>query len=494
MTVFYLSINSIIFIVLFLVQSFCQEQRTSEKGELSFNFLRSKTEDELGDGSCMKESFSQLNATCAKLDDKTLNYLAMKFTVCHFKTLKRNFPEQCNNVLPSLESVAECTKELSEESFTIYTQFYTHTLASCYFLESKLWQERTERTVDKLGHVAHTSANLIEQSLVNSDLLIKGQTELHVKASELSDKHDGLHDKMDIDHQKMDELTQDISKYYNMVYDTLSVISNSSVRLEQMLSLVLGESQQLSSFLFYFTLTLMTFLLTMPSRTNAARLKMLSFIVLHFILERLSFSVVSYFGSDYLSLFLTIICYTRFFTVLLSLFLLVHTGYNYKDYETLLSSINTKLDEERSENRKFRETIQNEIKVNNTTLHDKFDRITRPLVSQEDEQLIPRPRSSIHRARRRLEDSFDKQDHVTDYSTPCFVNSFSEGGSSAYNSSMFTPVAILDYDSGVDDCSISRRELQRTIHKLDVSTAGSSPASTPLTDSNKRYFLRSQHK
>ena len=32
------------------------------------------------------------------------------------------------------------------------------------------------------------------------------------------------------------------------------------------------------------------------------------------------------------------------------------------DYETLFSSINTKLDEERSENRKFRETIQNEIK------------------------------------------------------------------------------------------------------------------------------------
>ena len=446
MTVFYLSINSIIFIVLFLVQLFCHEQKAFEDEESSFNFLQSLTED---DGSCMEESFSQLNATCAKLDDKMLNYLAVIFTVCHFKTLKRNFPEQCNNVLPSHESVVECTKELSEGSFTIYTQFYTHILASCCFLESKLWQERTERTVDKLGQVSHTSANLIEQSLVNSNLLIKGQTELHVKASELSDKHDGLHDKMDTNHQKMDELTQDISKYYNMVYDTLSVISNSSVRLEQMLSLVLGESQQLSSFLFYFTLTLITFLLTMPSRTNAARLKMLSFIVLHFILERLSFSVVSYFGSDYLSLFLTIICYTRFFTVLLSLFLLVHTGYNYMDYETLFSSINTKLDEERSENRKFRETIQNEIKVINTTLHDKFDRITRPLVSQEDEELISRP----HRVRRRLV---------------------------------------------VDDCS-SRKELQPSVHKLDVSTAGSSPASTPPRSSrpiitSNRYFLRSQIK
>ena len=499
MTVFYLSINSIIFILLFLVQSLCHEQNDFDEGESSFNFLRSKT-DESGNGSCMKESFSQLNATCANLDDTMLNYLALRFTVCHFLTLKRDFPEQCVNALPSLESIANCTMNLSEGYFIIYTQFYTHTRASCYFLESKLWQERTERTINKLGDVAHTSANLIEHSLANSNLLIQGQTELHAKASELSDKHDGLHDKMDTNHQKMDELTQDISKYYTVVYDMLSVVSNSSVRLEQMLSLVLGESQQLSSFLFYFTLTLMTFLLTMPSRTNAARLKMLSFIVLHFVLERLSFSVVSSLGSDYLSLFLTLTYYTRFFTILLSLFHLVHTGYNYKDYETLLSVINTKLDEERSENKKFREIIQNEIKVNNTSLHDKFDSITRPIVSPEDEQLIPLPRSSIHRARRRLEDSFDTHDYVTDYTTPCFESRFSEVGNSNYASSMFSPIVRLDYDSGVDDCSLSRKELLLSIHKLDVSITGSSPASTPsrssrpITASNKRYFLRSQQK
>lgn len=498
MRAFYPSIISIIFILLFLVQSLCNNVNNFERGESSFNFLRSKT-DESENGSCMKESFSQLNATCANLDDTMLNYLALRFTICHFQTLKREFPEQCVHALPSIESVAECTKNLSEITFSIYTQFYTHTRASCYFLESKLWQEKTHRTISRLGEVADFSANLIEQSLVNSDTLIKGQAELYAKASQLSDKHDGLHDKMDTNHQKMDELTQDINKYYNMVYDMLSLLSNSSVRLEQMLSLVMGESQQLSSFLFYFTLTLMTFLLTMPSRTNAARLKMLSFIVLHFILERLSFSAVSSFGSDYISLFFTLTCYTRFFTVLMSLFLLVHTGYNHRDYETLLSVINTKLDEERSENKKFREIIQKEIKVNNTSLHEKFDTISRPFVSQEDEQLNPRPRSSIHRARRRLEDSFDTQDCINDYSTP-WGSRLSGGDSSNYISSMFSPVMALDYDSGVDDCSISRKELQLSIHKLDVSTAGSSPASTPsrpsqpITASNKRYFLRSQHK
>ena len=59
----------------------------------------------------------------------------------------------------------------------------------------------------------------------------------------------------------------------------------------------------------------------------------------------------------------------------------MHTGYNYRDYEALLSAaINSKLDQKRRENEKFREDIQN-IKISSTSLHDKFDRIILPYLS-----------------------------------------------------------------------------------------------------------------
>ncbi|KAI6660926.1 hypothetical protein LOD99_13650 [Oopsacas minuta] len=501
----YVSMKYFIFLLLITVipDPCCSDQSdTYDKAKSSYETLRSITEDGSKRASCMKVAFSQLNATCSNLDETMVNYLALRFTVCHYQDTQRDFPEQCVNASPTVESTTECTKNLTDNSFIIYTQFYTHTRASCYFLEAKLWQEKTEQTIHKLGDVADASVLKIHQSLDKSDTLIKGQAELHIKASELSDKHDILHDKMDNNHQKIDELTKAISEYYIMVSDMLSILSQSSVRLEQMVNLVLGETHQLSSFLFYFTLTIMTFLLTIPSRTSAARLKMISFIVLHFMLERLVYSATSSLSPDYHSLFVTVSYYTRFFIAVLSLFLLMHAGYNYKDYDMLLHVINHKLDQERKENEKFRENIQNEIKVTSTSLHDKFDLIAKPCISphvQEEELLVPSARKSIHRVRRRLEDSFDTQECVSDYNTPWRTSIQPDN-----DSSLFCQPVTLDYDSGVEDCF--RKELQLSIHKLNVSTTGSSPSnsrtSTPsgssrsqsIYSSAKRYNLRSQHK
>ena len=128
----------------------------------------------------------------------------------------------------------------------------------------------------------------------------------------------------------------------------------------------------------------------------------------------------------------------RFSLVLISLFLLMHTGYNYRDYEALLSAaINSKLDQKRRENEKFREDIQN-IKISSTSLHDKFDRIIFPYLSPKN------------RARRRLDDTFVSQECTSNSSTP-FKICLSKPVPVKDIYSTLSTVLTLEYDSGVED-------------------------------------------
>ena len=499
-TKIYILKNVLCLLVLFLLVSTCAVSNDEfAKGRNSYQTLRANAEEASDRTNCMKSAFSQLNATCASLNDTLVSFLALKFTICHYQSTQRELPRECIEAIPTPESAPNCTNALTESAFIIYTQFLTHTLASCYFLEAKLWQERAERTILKLGDVAVESAVKIEMSLSQSEELIRGQTVLQTKASQLNEKHDTLHGKINENQQKMDQLSKTINDYYTMISDILFSLSLSSARLEQLVNLVLGETQQLSSFLFYFSIIVTTFVLTVPSRTSAARLRMLSVIVIHFLLERLLFTVTYSVSPDFHPLLAGITYYTRLSLVLVALVLLIHTGYHYRDYAMLLTAISSKLEQERRENEKFRDDIQNEIKISNTSLHNKFDRICRPYLSpkeKEKEHLIPMRRCSIHRARKRLDDDFVPQECFT-VSTP-----FKSYPSPPVPVKDLKPVfSAMEYDSGVEDC-VSRKELQLSLPRFDISTAGSSPApscaSTPsrpiypqsLSSSSSRYHLR----
>ena len=306
-----------------------------DKGRTSYHTLRANAEEGSERAGCMEEAFLQLNATCASLNDTLNSYLTLRFTICHYQSTQRELPQQYIGAIPTPDSATGFTNSLTENAFIIYTQFSTHTWAFCYFIEAKLWQERTERTIHRLGDVAVESADKIERSLSNSDELIRDLNILQIKASELIEKYDTLHSKIDQNQDKMDQLSRTITDYNTMITEILSALSHSSARVEHLVNLVLGETQDLSPFLLYFAITVITFVLTVPSRTNGARLRMVSVIVIHFLLEILLFAVTYSFSPAFHALFTGTTYYTRSTLVIISLFLLMHTGYNYRDYEAL---------------------------------------------------------------------------------------------------------------------------------------------------------------
>ena len=62
-------------------------------------------------------------------------------------------------------SIEECTKDMDPVVFQTYTEFFTHTGHICYFLQSELWQERTENVITRLSDTSDEAVAKLEEAL-----------------------------------------------------------------------------------------------------------------------------------------------------------------------------------------------------------------------------------------------------------------------------------------------------------------------------------------
>ena len=96
-------------------------------------------------GECWKAALRRLDQGCKQLDDDMQSRLALGFANCFLeKAGMRTYP--CEETV----LLADCLRNVDNNAFTTYSNFFTHTQNMCYFLQSQIWQEETEQTVNRL--------------------------------------------------------------------------------------------------------------------------------------------------------------------------------------------------------------------------------------------------------------------------------------------------------------------------------------------------------
>ena len=89
---------------------------------------------------CWRAAVKSLNETCRDLSHTARQRLAVAFANCHWLSAERRTYE-CTEEM----SIASCTSKMTEPAFDVYTQFFNHIEDACFYLQSQLWQEKTER-------------------------------------------------------------------------------------------------------------------------------------------------------------------------------------------------------------------------------------------------------------------------------------------------------------------------------------------------------------
>ena len=95
-------------------------------------------------GSCWKEALSQLEKGCKQLTDDVQSRLALRFANCFLaKAGQATYP--CGGERP----IDECLSVMDVKGFTAYTNFFSDTRSMCQFLQTQVWHEETENTINR---------------------------------------------------------------------------------------------------------------------------------------------------------------------------------------------------------------------------------------------------------------------------------------------------------------------------------------------------------
>ncbi|KAK7790424.1 hypothetical protein R5R35_000071 [Gryllus longicercus] len=229
-----------------------------ELGKEQYISLKEKTT-VLKYGECWRDAISNLHQGCNVLTEDKQSEMALRFTNCF---LKMSTHETTDCYKFEGERKKECTHNLSDRAFTVYTEFYTHTQNICFYLKSQIWHDETEDTINRLSYASDKAADQLEE-LVDSSVnlkqaLVDSQSNLKVMVAEFQIA---------------------ASEQQRMLFDVFD-------RLSSLQEWAVGEISWLDTVVFYLCGVILSQVLTATPRTQSARFFLFVAFTVNVIAER----------------------------------------------------------------------------------------------------------------------------------------------------------------------------------------------------------------
>jgi len=230
-------------------------------------------------GDCWKEALVDLTTGCKNLDDEVQSRLALNFANCFLeKAGLRTYP--CDAHTP----ISECVRNIETNAYTTFANFFTHTQNMCYFLQSQVWQEETDRTVERLAHNSElVSDSMLEahqlqnQILQGQHLTMEYQRQLIENGSFLSQALEASKDNVK---EMLAEFKHSTDEQRNLIFEVFD-------RVSKLQNLVVSEVNWLYTIIFYSACLMVIYIVTATKRTADARLALFIILSINLMGERL---------------------------------------------------------------------------------------------------------------------------------------------------------------------------------------------------------------
>lgn len=238
-------------------------------------------------GLCWKSSVDFLHEGCKRLTENAQIEIALRFTDCFLK-MSGHEPYECEKC-PVREA---CIKNMSDRAFNAYTEFYTHAYNICFFLQSQIWHEETEKTIDRLStSSAHVTKQLEEAEIVQT-VLLQHQRESMSVQQELLNNGFSLSEVL---HSSQDNLQAIMHEFRTSTLEQKRILFEVFDRLSSLQAWAVGEISWLDTVVFYIGSIIVSYIVTATPRTQEARIWIFIIISLNVVIER---AVVSQFLQD----------------------------------------------------------------------------------------------------------------------------------------------------------------------------------------------------
>ena len=199
---------------------------------------------------CWKDAVSQLDASCKDLTDMQQSRLAVAFANCHLaKSARQTYP--CTDSM----TIEECTRDIDPVSFQTYTEFFTHTGHICYFLQSQLWQERTENVISRLSDSSKEALDKLEEGLEYHKVIDMKQNEALKNQDKILDQDRKIAESLHKTSEHMSEAFTDMrlmaEKQRALLSEVFGTLQRSIESVRYLMSLFLVEFVGYETFAFF---------------------------------------------------------------------------------------------------------------------------------------------------------------------------------------------------------------------------------------------------
>lgn len=313
-------------------------------------------------GSCWKDALKKLHLGCADLNDEVQGHLALDFANCFLeKTGIKKYPCSWE------ETISECLRNVDSHAFTAYTNFFTHTHSMCYFLQSQVWQEETEKTIYKLKD----SSQLVNQRLEESGKVQLKLLDAQVKTAQYQEKLLKHGNEL----SKVLELSKDnvrevLSEFKSSTDEQRMLIMEVFDRVANLQSLLLGEFTGFYSMLFYLAAVCIGYLVTSTARTGNARFWIFVIISMNTAVERIiiSLCVQEEHGQpveEVTTTLYTRVWWCRKFFCTLAVSVLAYCSVKYRDYNLINNQLLVEIRAQNLELRTFMQAVRAQTGIEN---------------------------------------------------------------------------------------------------------------------------------
>jgi hypothetical protein len=173
--------------------------------------------------------------------------MALKMTNCLLEhARKQKIP--CSD----REDIDTCTSQLRGDSWTSYSNFYTHIDNLCYYYRSLIWEEKTEKLVTGLSQSAESTRAMLDQNLESTREILKSQSALKEdlqKSVELQEMlREGLHQNSRLFETMTANMSTSLGHFHNelmthykSIYTIFKGVDTALTHISNMQSFILNE-------------------------------------------------------------------------------------------------------------------------------------------------------------------------------------------------------------------------------------------------------------
>ncbi|XP_060072757.1 uncharacterized protein LOC132552588 [Ylistrum balloti] len=234
-------------------------------------------------GQCWRGAITVIEKGCKQLTHVVQSRLALSYLNCFLADQDRPiYPCDLD------QSVASCTKYMSDVDRGSFTTFFTYTQNICYFLESQVWHQETEQTITRLAHSSEDVADRLEESSKMQESMINQQNLTIQNQEIILEKAVNLSDIISTSSESMQTLYMEFKK---STIEQKLLINDMFDKVTKLQTMVLGEFSGFYSMIYYTVSVIISYLLTSTQRTSSARFWLFGILTIGIIAERALISI-----------------------------------------------------------------------------------------------------------------------------------------------------------------------------------------------------------